>query len=101
MRNFKWILNWKINDLYTDDGETIPVRKDGNKIGICKILISKHEIIGEFNLEEEINENQYVMYSISNHNPEKHRWLEGILILDAYSGIENRAKKVSDMIEFV
>jgi hypothetical protein len=97
MSSFKWLLNWSLSEVYTSNGDVIPVRKDGVTIGYCKIIIRGDNIVGDFHLSISIDDSLYVLYTISYPNKANQRWLEGILLVDYYDGIENRARKIEDM----
>lgn len=97
MKNFKWFLNWSLQNIYVNDGDVIPVRVNGKFTGQCKISIDGTKVIGDFTLNESLDNSQYVLYTISAPNLANQMFLEGILLVDYYDGIEKRAKKVEDM----
>ncbi|MBN8653430.1 MAG: hypothetical protein J0L67_18525 [Cytophagales bacterium] len=97
MKKFKWLLNWSLQNIYVNDGDVIPVRIYGKLIGQCKIIIEGDKVIGDFTLSEDLDNSQYVLYTISAPNLANQMFLEGILLVDYYDGLEKRAKKVEDM----
>lgn len=97
MQEFRWILNWSVSDIYSNNGDIIPVRGSGRLIGKCRISIEGNQIIGNFSLDEELNKSLYVLYIIAFPNKANQRFLEGILLTEWYDGIENRARKAEDM----
>jgi len=97
MRKFKWFLNWSVGGIYTNDGDVLPVWNNGKNIGTCTITIEGKEIVGDFDLTEDLDGDQYVLYAHSVPDQTGQAWLEGIMLVRYYSGLEKRARKASDM----
>jgi hypothetical protein len=97
MKDFRWVFNWLISDIYTNRDAIIPVRHNGRLIGECKISIEEDKVVGSFTLSEELNKFLYVLYTVSVSNQANQRFLEGIFFTEFYDGIENRARQAKDM----
>jgi hypothetical protein len=91
------VLNWSLQNIQTLDNDIIPVRKNGRSVGYCKIIIEQSNVVGLVTLNEDLDNSQFVLYSISTPNLAGQIFLEGILLVDYYDGLEKRAKKAEDM----
>lgn len=98
MKNCKMILNWVIPNIVITENYNIPVLRNGSNYGKCKISIEDTKIIGELSLNDDLNENDFVLYIISIPNEINEMYLEGILLIDYYEGLEKKAKMAKDMI---
>ena len=65
MKYFKWYLSWSLNNINVIDNDVIPVYYVGRIIGNVTISLINNHIIGSFELEGELNENDYILYMIS------------------------------------
>jgi len=98
MRNFKWKLNWSLAGLHTQHGDVLSVLNMGRKIGTCRIEILDTDIVGIFDLNEDVDNRQFVLYLVSSLPDETGaRWLNGITLVDYMVGIEKRARQVGNM----
>lgn len=98
MKKFKWLLNWSLNNLYTNDGDIVSVWQNGKKIGTCRISIEEKKIVGNFSLDEDIDNSLYVLYMVSIPDSINERYLEGIILLGPEENeIEKRSKRGIDM----
>ncbi|MBS1773783.1 MAG: hypothetical protein JST82_13065 [Bacteroidetes bacterium] len=99
MRRFRWLLNWSIEEITTRHGDIISVMVSGRNVGTCLISIEGNNIVGEFNLNEDLNNEHYLLYVISSPDAAGQRWLTGIMILPPDGHLQNRARTVNEMNE--
>ncbi|SRR5258706_14832707 len=98
MKNFRWLLNWSVDGVHFSEDQTIPVTYNFRKIGTCRISVQGNQVIGNFELEEELTGSEYVLYTIAPPSlPKDDLWLEGITLTDLYDGLEKRAIQAKDM----
>ena len=97
MKNFKWLLNWSLANISVMENTDIFVLKNGKNIGNCHITFDGNNIIGEFNLNQDIDNTEYVLYMISKPNMLDEIFLEGILLVSYYDGLEKKAVKAENM----
>jgi hypothetical protein len=95
MKNFKWLLNWSVANISVMENDNIFVMKNGRNIGRCHISFESDNIVGEFNLTEELDNSEYVLYMISKPNILNEIYLEGIMLVDHYDG--SKAIKAESM----
>lgn len=96
MKTFSLLFNWYLT-VHLEDNLPVPVRKNGKSIGVCEITIKGKSFIGNFTLNEDIDNSLYVLCSVSLPNEIHEIYLEGILLVDYYDGLEKRAKKIENM----
>ena len=99
MKSFKWLLNWSINNVRIRDNEAIPVWRNGALIGRCTISLNGNKIIGSFELNEDLDDTLYVLYTVSLPNTLDEIYLEGIQLVNYYDGLEKRARKAQNMFQ--
>ncbi len=99
MRRFRWLLNWSIQEILTNHGDIIPVFVSGRNVGNCTIEIDGNKIIGDFSLTEDLLNENYLLYLISDSNSVGQRWLTGITILPPDDNLRDRASTVGEMNE--
>ncbi len=99
MRRFRWLLNWSLENVHTNDGDTIPVRVLGRSVGTCAISIEGNQIIGSFDLNEDLNNDDYLLYLITTPDNAGQMWLDGILIVPPDDRLRPRARTIREMNE--
>jgi hypothetical protein len=99
MKIFKWLLNWSVNNVHIKDNESIPVWRNGGLIGRCTISVEGNKIIGSFDLDEDLDNSLYILYTVSLPNSLNELYLEGIQLVDYYDGLEKRARKAENMFQ--
>jgi hypothetical protein len=97
MRSFRWLLNWAVQDLFTNNGDVIPVWSLSRHIGTCTISIEENQIVGNFELTEDLNNQDYILYVATIADRGGQMWLDGIRIVppDRLGG--RHARRVGEM----
>lgn len=95
MKNFKLILNWNFKGSIKFEVDPIAVYYNGRKIGSCEVCEMNQTLTGSFSLNEEVDEDQFVFYSISA-SPE--HLLSGIIIDDFSLENKKRANTIGNTL---
>lgn len=98
MRNFTWQLNWIRDFLNYELNHNIRVLYNGRHIGFCKLSFRGIDLVGDFTLNEDLEKNNYILYSISINDDEEKMWLSGILIIPPEEIGTHKSRKISEMI---
>jgi len=98
MKIFSWLFNWSL-EVHVEENVSIPVWRNGEFIGRCKISIKGKSIVGDFTLNEDLDNSPYVLYTVSLPNKLNEIYLEGIQLVNYFDGLEKRAKKAENMFD--